>query len=127
MSHADAVRPAVRVAISSSDDCTFEVIVTAIEDTRATVQLHGEMDVSTAEVLTAVLDSQLAAGRRFVRLDLSGLAFLDCAGLRVLAGAHSRFLDVGGTLLLTGIGNRIARLLSITHLDEELLVSSPYE
>lgn len=90
---------------------------------RATVQVRGEVDLSTAPQLAAVLDDNLSSGHRFVRLDLSRVSFLDCAGLRLLVEAHNAFLAARGSLVLTGIDARIARLLAITHLDECLLLA----
>jgi anti-sigma B factor antagonist len=130
MSHQEAALPAARTAaVNATGDAspqpTFEVIETAADSTRATIQLLGEMDLATADLLTAALDRQLAAGRRFIRLDVSGLRFMDCAGLHALLSAHNRFLAARGTLVLMGVGTRIARLLSLTHLEGALLVADP--
>ncbi len=58
-----------------------------------------------------------------MRLDLSAVTFCDCAGLGVLVQAHHRFLAVRGTLLLIDVSPRMARLLTITALDEVLLTT----
>lgn len=121
MCHGHTVEPAPRDMLGDTATGTFTVTAA---HTHATVQVQGDMDVANAELLAAVLDNQLIAGRRFVRLDLTRLTFLDCAGLRVLVHAHKAFrADPGGMLLLTGVGARIARLLEITHLDEALFVA----
>ncbi|HKC28685.1 MAG TPA: STAS domain-containing protein [Jatrophihabitans sp.] len=119
----DIVPPTTPITPSTMEGCLLEVTVTAADATNATVRVQGEMDLATAELVTAALDSQLTAGRRFVRLDLSALRFLDGTGLDVLVRAHNRFLAERGSLVLTGVGTRVARLLSITHLDEALLVA----
>lgn len=56
----------------------------------ATVAVHGEIDFLTASVLSARLDEliDVARPRRLV-LDLADVAFLDCAGARVIAGARA--------------------------------------
>jgi anti-anti-sigma factor len=87
------------------------------------VQLRGEMDLSNADLLTAALSTHLGRGRRFVRLDLSDLQFMDCAGLRAIVEAHNRCLAAHGTLILTGAGSQINRILAITRLNEVLLVA----
>jgi anti-sigma B factor antagonist len=92
------------------------------EQARATMHLRGEMDVDTARLFCAVLDNQLALGRHFVRVDLSGLGLCDCAGLQAIIDGHNRCLAARGALTLTGVTPRIARLLSLTHLDEALIV-----
>ncbi len=75
---------------------------------------------SAAAQLADVLEQQCAAGRRFVRLDLSEVPMLDRLGFDVLVAAHHRFLAGGGTLLLTGVSPRIRRLLELTGLDQTL-------
>jgi anti-anti-sigma factor len=81
------------------------------------------MDLSNADLLTAVLDNQVGHGHRFMRLDVSRLSFLDCSGLGRIVHAHNLCLAARGTLVLTGVTPRIARLLAITHLDEALLIA----
>lgn len=75
---------------------------------------------AAAARLAAALDQYLAAGRRYTCLDLSRVPMLDQAGFDVLVEGHHRFLAAGGTLVLTGVGPRIARLLELTGLDRTL-------
>lgn len=117
-------RPRIEVATATGTGAeTFELSAVHVDATQATVGVRGEMDLSTADLAAGVLDNQLACGYRFVRLDLSRLTFLDCAGLRVLVHTHNRFLAAGGTMVLTGVGPGVARLLRITGLDEALLIA----
>ena len=130
MSHHEAAPPAARnTAVDATggkpSQCALEVIETDLDSTRASVQLIGEMDVATADLFITALGRQLAAGRRFVCVDVSRLQFIDCAGLHALVSAHSRFLAARGTLVLTGVGHKVARLLSLTHLEDMLLVADP--
>jgi anti-sigma B factor antagonist len=119
--HAATTRPQLVVRTATSGP--LEIVAVPIASTQATVQLQGEVDLATAGLVATALTEQLAQGHRFVRLDLSRLTVLDCSGLRVLVLAHNQFLAANGTLVLTGVGARVARLLSITHLDEALLVA----
>lgn len=93
------------------------------EPRRTDVRVEGEIDLANAELLVAVLDNHLALGRTDIHLDLSGLTFLDGAGLRAIITAHNRFASGGGRLVLTGVGKRIEWLLRVTHLDEVLFVA----
>jgi anti-anti-sigma factor len=93
---------------------------------RVALQLAGEMDLANADLLTAVVANQLGNGRRFVRLDLCELRFVDCAGLRAIIDAHNDCLAAHGMLVLTGVPPRIAKLLSITGLDEALLIADTH-
>ena len=71
--------------------------------TRAVVALQGEMDLANAGLLVGVLANQLEVGRRYVRLDVSGLEFVDACGLSAILEAHNAFLAAHGNLVLTGI------------------------
>jgi anti-sigma B factor antagonist len=55
------------------------------------VQVFGELDLSTAFRLNEELDSVQAGDAEQVLLDLSGLDFMDSAGVRVLVAATTRF------------------------------------
>lgn len=92
---------------------------------RALVRVVGELDLSTAAPLWAVLHSHLAAGRRFVRLDLSAVTFLDATALGGLTVAHQEALERRGTLVITGAHSVVARLLTLTGLDTVLFVGGP--
>lgn len=91
----------------------------------ALVKVTGELDLGTAAPLWAVLQSHLAAGRRFLRLDLSGVTFLDATALTGITRAHRELLVRRGTLVITGVRSLVARVLRLTGLDEVLFVSGP--
>lgn len=91
---------------------------------RALLRAVGEWDLANADLLARQLKEHETAGRRFVRLDVGGVSFLDCTCLGVLATAHHQFLAAHGTLVLTGVTPRIMRLLSLTRLDQVLLTTS---
>jgi anti-anti-sigma factor len=101
----------------------LEIIAVRVDATQSTIQAEGELDLATAGLLRDALDDELMQDRRFVRLDLSRLDFVDCVGLRVLVRAHHRFLAARGTLVLTGLGRRVARTLAITHHDDLLFIA----
>lgn len=111
------------VAVRVDETGGLDVTTVAMDATCAALQLQGEMDLFTADLFTAVIASQLSHGRRFIRLDVSRLAFCDCAGLRAIAEAHNDCLGARGTLVLTGVTPAIARLLTITRMDEALLIA----
>jgi anti-sigma B factor antagonist len=91
-------------------------------DTAPAVQIRliGDLDIATAPRLTAVLDRLFEAGERDVRVDLSGLDFLACAGLHVLEHANRRYRCAGGWLTLINPTEMARRLVAITELDLEL-------
>lgn len=91
----------------------------------ALVKVNGELDLSTAAPLWAVLDSHLAAGRRYLRLDLSGVTFLDATALTGITRTHRELLARRGTLVITGVRVLVGRVLRMTGLDEVLFISGP--
>jgi anti-anti-sigma factor len=100
----------------------FEVQVRCTDVTHATLRLQGDLDLAAADLFAAVIRHHLATGHRYVRLDLSGLSFVDCTGLRALLTAHHELLARGGRLSLANVGPRTARLLRLTLLDAVLYV-----
>ncbi len=76
----------------------------------------GEVDCSTAPALRRAIDDALAGGPPVVTVDLSGVTFLDSAGLSVLAVAH-RTADRAGTRLRVLVATRaVTRALQVTGL-----------
>jgi anti-anti-sigma factor len=110
----------------SADTAARMVVETAASDTfRAVVKVSGELDISTVAPLWAVLGGHLAAGRRYLRLDLSAVTFMDAASLGGIAVLHHRALGYRGTLVLTGARPPVARMLRLTGLDDVLFVGGP--
>jgi anti-sigma B factor antagonist len=82
------------------------------------IALSGELDLATAPELWAAMDTALAAGRRDLVLDLTELAFVDSTGLGVFVRAGKELRAAGGELTLRRPGERVAKLLEITRLQE---------
>jgi stage II sporulation protein AA (anti-sigma F factor antagonist) len=102
----------------------FEIRVRLSRGNRATVKLRGELDLCSVDLLVAVLENHIAAGRHHIRLDMSALSFIDCTGLRAVVDAHNTLLLQGGRLDLIRVGPPAARLLRITELDTALHVET---
>jgi anti-sigma B factor antagonist len=92
---------------------------------RALINVTCELDLRTAAPLWAVLQGHVNAGRRFLRLDVSGVTFLDATALTGITTVHRELLGRRGTLVITGVRNLVARVLRVTGLDEVLFVSGP--
>jgi anti-sigma B factor antagonist len=90
-------------------------------DAAGVVMANGEVDLSTASLLEqAITDgADLAAetGSATVVVDLSGVTFMDSAGLRVLVAASE--MD-GTTLRLASINQQLIRLLHLSGLTKIL-------
>ena len=75
----------------------------------------GELDIASADKLAAVVDRE-CVGQPDLLIDLSGLSFLDCAGLRVLLYADARAKSNACNLRLIrgpAIVQRVTRLAGI--------------
>lgn len=96
-------------------------------DQPRTFRLLGELDISNAETLEAVLDREVQHDGD-VTLDLSELTFIDSSGIRVLLRAMDR-LDGRGRLLLLSPTNSVHNVLSLMGLDDrdEIRVVRPGE
>jgi anti-anti-sigma factor len=95
-------------------DRPLTVTVEVPDSRRCRVRAIGTLDARTAPRLASELDAQRAASRRYARLDLSGVRFIDEGGLGVIVDAHHRFLAERGTLIITGASGCVARLLART-------------
>ena len=92
---------------------------------RALIKVTGELDLRTAAPLWAVLQGHVNSGRRFLRLDVSGVTFLDPTALTGITAIHRELLHRRGTLVITGVRSLVARVLRVTGLDAVLFVSGP--
>lgn len=101
----------------------FEISVQFSRGRHATLRLSGELDMCSVDLFAAVLQHHIVAGRRFFRLDLGDLTFVDCAGLRGVVEAQNKLLARHGGLVLTKVSRRTARLLQITELDTVLRIA----
>jgi anti-anti-sigma factor len=79
----------------------------------STVRLEGELDLCDAAHVTALLDDLRLVGEGDLVVDLTGLAFLDLAGARVLAQAVAAFRAVGRQLRLHGAPRNANRCLEL--------------
>ncbi|MEU6273313.1 STAS domain-containing protein [Streptomyces populi] len=87
------------------------------------VAIHGELDLVSGPQVRDRLGEALAASSGGLALDLSGLAFCDCAGLNVLLEIRHRALSQGKTVTIQAADPAIVRLLDLVGIQE--LFSSP--
>jgi len=82
----------------------------------------GEIDSSSAPTLRARLDEVLDTGTADLTIDLTGVSFLDSAGLCVLAAAHRRAARSGVRLHVVATSRAVIRPMQITGLYDLLHV-----
>lgn len=85
--------------------------------------LEGEVDPHTTEQLDEAVDAALASAGDLV-LELSGVTFIDSAGLRSLIRAQRQVDEAGGSLVLRAPRPSTRRVLEITGLTDELTVEA---
>ena len=81
----------------------------------AVVGLRGELDVTDAAGVTVALAGVVARHPGII-IDLTGLDFIDCCGLRALTRAREQASRAGGGLLLAGPQKLVLRVLALTGL-----------
>ena len=118
-------RPTAAPPLAEADEADLVVETVRFDQLRAYVKASGDIDLSTGPLLWAVLDGHVTMGRRFLRLDLSGVTFLDATALSGVARVHRETLARRGTLVLTGVRTPMAKLLRLTGLDEVLFIGGP--
>jgi anti-sigma B factor antagonist len=84
------------------------------------IQVFGELDLATAFRLDAELGRIETGDAEQVLLDLSGLDFIDAAGVRVLVTATARFQSDSKRLHMFRGGSAIERILRILGIDNYL-------
>jgi len=100
-------------------DRDFDVEVS--EEARGTVvTVSGELDVASSQLLERELAKLQEVA--LVVVDLRGLTFIDSTGLGVLVRAHQLAQEQERRFGLVRGNGQVNRLLSLTGLDEELLV-----
>ncbi|MFI8339152.1 STAS domain-containing protein [Streptomyces sp. NPDC085639] len=100
-------------------------VSTALDAGATGLRLVGALDLDgTAQLLAAVTDCFARRPERVV-LDLRDLRFCDCAGLNVLVEAKAAADGLGTELRVEGARTQVARLLTLTGVDELLADSVP--
>jgi anti-sigma B factor antagonist len=84
----------------------------------ATVTVHGEIDLETSGALTSALAGVLDVGN--VRLDLTGVDYMDSTGLRAVLVAREGLRAAGGDLRVVSASSIVTRLIEITGIHDLL-------
>jgi anti-sigma B factor antagonist len=79
---------------------------------RADRMTHDMLDEFRSDLLQIV-----DAGTSNILLDMQRVVYLDSFGVGVIMEIHRRLRALGGTLKLSGLQTRVAKMVSITNLD----------
>ena len=88
----------------------------AHEGSTTTVVVVGEIDLVTTVRLNRELEMAFEAEPQWLRIDLSGVAFMDTTGVAVLLKARRTALAAGCRFSVKSASPTIQRLLEITGL-----------
>lgn len=98
-----------------------DLTLLSVAPTATGLVVSGELDLATAGQLADHLDPLPGHGAE-VRVDLSGLTFLDSSGLRVLIEAHQRAEVAGRTIVFTGVSIVVRRILELAGVADYLVL-----
>jgi anti-anti-sigma factor len=114
---ADALDTAMRLRVAmSTRECAGRVVVA----------LSGEVDAANAEGIGALITTVAARVPRLI-VDLTGLKFIDCAGVRALAATARQARQAGGGLVLAAPAPLVLRMLDLTGLITDVPVCATVE
>jgi anti-anti-sigma factor len=91
----------------------------ALEGTKATLSLSGELDTSAARSVDRAVDEVVAAGATSLVIDLGQISFIDSSGLRSLIRARQQLGDGTDAVQLRNPQPGTMRLLEITGLQDQ--------
>jgi anti-sigma B factor antagonist len=98
------------------DDAVLHVSVDEPDAGAVVVSLGGELDLRTSDGIAACL-TELVTGNDVV-VDLTGLRFVDAAGIGALVGARVEADERGRTITLRHPAEKVATMLRLTELDK---------
>jgi anti-sigma B factor antagonist len=99
----------------------LDISVTAAE-CGPVVVLSGEADLTTLTALNSVLNAQIFACPQLLVVDLSRLRFADSTTIAALALAARTLREQGGRMELLCPQPAVSRVLSLTGMDQVLVV-----
>jgi anti-anti-sigma factor len=88
----------------------------------ATLQVAGELDAYTAPALEELLASESRDGD--LRLDLSGVSFIDSTGIRVIVKVDNDLRAHANGLVIVAPSPSVLRLLQLTSLDDRIRIEA---
>ncbi len=83
-----------------------------------TAWLSGELDHHTARVMREQIDAAVGGSpAKLLRLDFSGVGFMDSSGIGLIMGRYRLMQSRGGRLLVVGVSERLLRVMRLAGLE----------
>lgn len=106
-------------------DKTFEELLTlekeVIRDDAVILHLAGEIDISSAHLLSRQFDSMVTEGRSAIILDATNVSFMDSTGLHALVEGKRTLHDTGARIFLVP-SRQVRRVLELVFPDPVVAV-----
>ena len=83
----------------------------------ATLVVSGRFDAHQVTQVQQEFDALLAAGARYILLDLSDVSFVDSSALAVMVRGMKRCRERNGDLLLCGLRQPVRIIFELTRMD----------
>jgi anti-sigma B factor antagonist len=106
----------------------LDVAIKQIGPDTAVVTLTGPLTLGTS-LMTAdtKLQGLIKTGITKVALDLSGVPYIDSAGLGAVVHAYGLAMEMQGSMRLCGVSDKVASLLKMTRMDTFLKIDPDVE
>jgi anti-sigma B factor antagonist len=88
------------------------------QDAPAVFPLKGEIDLHVFPEITASLDAVIEKKPRHIVVDVSGVTYIDSAGLAALILAMQKVEAYGGRFSLAGVQTTVRSIFKISRLDD---------
>ncbi len=88
------------------------------DGTRARLALRGRLDAAWSASVQTALSDCVRCGEHVIELDMSQVAFISSAGIRVLISLQQRCVKEKGKFVITGLSGELMDLIKITRLDK---------
>ncbi len=84
-----------------------------------TAWLSGELDHHTAAAMREQVDMAIErSATRLLRLDFSGITFMDSSGIGLVMGRYRLMQARGGSLRVVGVSDRLLRVMRLAGLQK---------
>jgi anti-sigma B factor antagonist len=105
-----------------------DVTIEKLPEATAVITLSGHMTLGTSlKVADSQINGAIAEGTTRMVIDLTGVDYMDSAGLGMLVYIYGTMREKNGTLRLCGVAQRLQSLLHLTKTDTFLPIDATRE
>jgi anti-anti-sigma factor len=123
--HRPAVEAELPPELGSRDRKPPAALAVRLDRPARCIRVRGELDMATVPVLGQVVAMLLDLDPGDSTIELSGVTFIDAAGLGALVMYAAQFAAVGAKISVVGVTPRVHRVFDIVGLAGLLEASSP--